>query len=117
MDDTVPAAVPGEEPDWKLEDALARFSALVRHSRVAEAPSPEPAPESRKAVPPSRALVPQRAAVQPKEPVVIPPPADYRRKPPGVRKTSLAALFEETPRSTADGFARALLPDSGPRQA
>ena len=78
----VPASV-SSLPGWKLEDAKARFSELVRSARERG---------------------PQRVTVRGQDAVVILSAADYARLAPLVVNTSLASLFGDGPFARLDGF-------------
>lgn len=70
-------------PRWKLEDAKARFSEVVRLARERG---------------------PQRVTVRGEDAVVVVSAAEYARLAPGAVKTSLAAVFAEGPFGRLDGF-------------
>lgn len=70
-------------PSWKLEDAKARFSELVREARERG---------------------PQRVTVRGQDAVVILSVDDYARLAPAASGTTLAALFSEGPFARLDTF-------------
>ena len=70
-------------PTWKLEDAKARFSEVVRLARERG---------------------PQRVTVRGEDAVVVVSTAEYARLAPGAVKASLAAVFAEGPFGRLDGF-------------
>jgi antitoxin Phd len=74
---------PSGLPAWKLEDAKARFSELVRLARESG---------------------PQRVTVRGREAVVVLSAADYARLAPAAAKSSLAALFGEGPFAALENF-------------
>ncbi len=73
---------PSALPAWKLEDAKARFSELVRSARERG---------------------PQRVTVRGQDAVVVLSAADYARLAPAARK-DLAALFGEGPFALLEDF-------------
>ena len=70
-------------PAWKLEDAKARFSELVRVAREKGA---------------------QRVTVRGQDAVVVLSMADYARLAPAAAAPSLAALFDQGPFTRLDDF-------------
>ena len=80
-----PAATPTAPglPTWKLEDAKARFSEVVRLARERG---------------------PQRVTVRGEDAVVVVSAAEYARLAPGAVKASLAAVFAEGSFGRLDGF-------------
>jgi prevent-host-death family protein len=91
-----------ELPTWKLEDAKARFSEIVRLARERG---------------------PQRVTVHGRDAVVVLSAADYARLAPATAGRSLAALFSEGPFARLDEFEDSLVreramvrdaPDFGP---
>lgn len=70
-------------PSWKLEDAKARFSEVVRLARERG---------------------PQRVTVRGQDAVVVVSAAEYARLAPAAAKTSLAALFADSPFSRLERF-------------
>jgi len=75
-------------PAWKLEEAKARFSELVRLARERG---------------------PQRVTVRRQDAVVILSAAEYARLAPAAAKSSLAALFADSPFARLDQFDDALV--------
>ena len=84
-----------ESPVWKLEDAKARFSEVVRLAEQG---------------------VPQRVSVRGRESVVILSAQAYARLAPAARG-SLAALFGEGPFTRLDDFDAALLRERAPERS
>jgi antitoxin Phd len=82
-------ALAGSHPAWKLEDAKARFSEVVRQARENG---------------------PQRVTVRGQDAVVVLSVADYAHLAPIAAKTSLATLFGDVP------FARFERFDEAPRE-
>lgn len=78
---------------WKLEDAKARFSEVVRLARERG---------------------PQRVTVHGREAVVVLSAADYARLAPVAAGTNLAARFSEGPFSGLDGFEERLVRERAP---
>lgn len=70
-------------PSWKLEDAKARFSEVVRLARERG---------------------PQRVTVHGQDAVVVLSAADYARLAPAAAKVSLAALFADSPFARLERF-------------
>ena len=70
-------------PGWKLEDAKARFSEVVRLARERG---------------------PQRLTVRGQDAVVILSAADYAHLAPAAAKPTLAALFADSPFARLDDF-------------
>jgi prevent-host-death family protein len=87
-----PAPGSADAAVWKLEDAKARFSEVVRLAEQG---------------------VPQRVSVRGREAVVILSAQAYARLVPAARG-SLAALFGERPFTRLDGFDDALTRERGP---
>ena len=89
-------AAPGSPPTpvWKLEDAKARFSEVVRLAEQG---------------------VPQRVSVRGREAVVILSAQAYARLAPAARG-SLASLFGEGPFTRLDDFDAALLRERAPER-
>lgn len=87
-----PPAAPGL-PAWKLEDAKARFSELVRLARDRG---------------------PQRVTVRGEDAVVVVSAADYARLAPAAAKASLAALFAEGPFARLETFGEDLARERAP---
>jgi len=79
-------------PGWKLEEAKARFSELVRLAREKG---------------------PQRVTVRGQDAVVVLSAAEYSRLAPAATKTSLAALFADSPLARFDDFEQALVRERG----
>jgi len=75
-------------PVWKLEDAKARFSEVVRLARERG---------------------PQRVSVRGRDAVVILAAEDYARLAPAAASRSLAALISESPLARLEQFDRVLL--------
>jgi prevent-host-death family protein len=80
-------------PVWKLEDAKARFSELVRQARERG---------------------PQRVTVRGQDAVVVVSAAEYARLAPAASKTTLAALFGDSPFSRLDDFEAGLMRERAP---
>jgi antitoxin Phd len=80
-------------PSWKLEDAKARFSEVVRLARECG---------------------PQRVTVHGRDAVVVVSAAEYARLAPAAAKTSLAALFADGPFSRLERFEDSLLRERAP---
>lgn len=70
-------------PEWKLEEAKAKFSELVRQARERG---------------------PQRVTVRGQDAVVVLAASDYARLAPGAAKPSLAALFADSPFARLEDF-------------
>lgn len=83
--DTAPSA---STPVWKLEDAKARFSEVVRLARERG---------------------PQKVTVRGQEAVVILAAEDYARLAPAAVRPSLAALFADSPFARLERFEEVLL--------
>jgi antitoxin Phd len=84
---------PSGLPVWKLEDAKARFSELVRRARESG---------------------PQRVTVRGREAVVVLSAADYARLAPATAKSSLAELFGEGPFAALENFDEHLIRERPP---
>lgn len=82
-----PRSPAGGLPAWKLEDAKARFSEVVRLAREKG---------------------PQRVTLRGQEAVVVLSAQDYARLAPTAAKPSLAALFAEGPFARLEGFGEEL---------
>ncbi len=80
-------------PSWKLEDAKARFSELVRRARERG---------------------PQRVTVHGKDAVVVISAADYARLAPAAAGRSLASLFADGPFARFDEFEDGVVRERGP---
>jgi prevent-host-death family protein len=80
-------------PVWKLEDAKARFSEVVRLAQRGH---------------------PQHVSVRGQPAVVILAAADYARLAPAASSTSLAALFADSPLARLDDFEDSLVHERGP---
>jgi len=80
-------------PSWKLEDAKARFSEVVRLARERG---------------------PQRVTVHGRDAVVVVSAAEYARLAPAASKTSLAALFANSPFSRLERFEDSLVRERPP---
>jgi prevent-host-death family protein len=80
-------------PVWKLEDAKAHFSELVREARDRG---------------------PQRVTVRGEDAVVVLSAAEYARLAPAASKTTLAALFADSPFSRLDDFEKTLVRERAP---
>jgi prevent-host-death family protein len=78
---------------WKLEDAKARFSEVVRLAEMG---------------------VPQHVSVRGREAVVILSATDYARLAPAATSPSLAALFADSPLARLDNFDEALVRERSP---
>ncbi len=85
--------VGGALPVWNLQDAKARFSELVRQARDRG---------------------PQRVTVRGEDAVVVLSAADYARLAPAASKTSLAALFADSPFARLDDFEDSLIRERPP---
>ena len=85
--------VGGGLPVWKLEEAKARFSELVRRARERG---------------------PQRVTVRGQDAVVVLSAADFARLAPAAAKPSLAALFAESPFARLEGFEDSLVRERVP---
>ncbi len=83
----------GALPVWNLQDAKARFSELVRQARQGG---------------------PQRVTVRGEDAVVVLSAADYARLAPAASKTSLAALFADSPFARLDDFEDLLIRERSP---
>ena len=88
-----PAHPPSGLPAWKLEDAKARFSELVRRARERG---------------------PQRVTLRGQDAVVVLSAADYARLAPSANRPSLAALFADSPFARLDGFEETLVRERAP---
>lgn len=75
-------------PAWKLEDAKARFSEVVRLAKQG---------------------MPQHVSVRGRDAVVVLSAADYTRLAPAAAGRSLAALFADSPFARLDRFDEALV--------
>ena len=80
-------------PSWKLQEAKARFSEVVRLARERG---------------------PQRVTVHGRDAVVVLSAADYARLAPTAAGTSLAALFSQGPFGRLEQFDESLLRERGP---
>jgi prevent-host-death family protein len=80
-------------PSWKLEDAKARFSEVVRLACERG---------------------PQRVSVRGRDAVVILAAEDYARLAPAAASTTLAALFADSPLARLEQFDRTLLRERAP---
>jgi prevent-host-death family protein len=80
-------------PSWKLEEAKARFSEVVRLARERG---------------------PQRVTVHGRDAVVVLSAADYARLAPAAAGTSLAALFSEGPFARLEQFDDSLVRERAP---
>jgi antitoxin Phd len=80
-------------PAWKLEDAKARFSELVRQARERG---------------------PQRVTVRGKEAVVVLAAEDYARLAPAAVRPTLAALFADSPFARLERFEEVVLRERAP---
>jgi len=78
---------------WKLEDAKARFSEVVRLAEQGR---------------------PQHVSVRGREAVVILAAAEYARLAPAASGRSLAALFADSPFGRLDGFEDSLVRERAP---
>jgi prevent-host-death family protein len=78
---------------WKLEDAKARFSEVVRLARERG---------------------PQRVTVRGQDAVVILSAAEYERLAPAAAKSSLAALFADSPFARLEHFDEVLVRERAP---
>lgn len=83
-------------PVWKLEDAKARFSEVVRLARERG---------------------PQRVTVRGRDAVVVLSASDYARLAPAAAGVSLAALFGDGPFSRFENFEDTLVRESSPVRA
>lgn len=90
-----PSQEPGAPalPAWRLEEAKARFSELVRSARERG---------------------PQRVTVRGTDAVVVMSAAEYARLAPAAAKTSLAALFGEGPFARLEAFDETPLREHSP---
>ena len=89
-----PAPLPrGGAPAWKLEDAKARFSEVVRLAQQGK---------------------PQHVSVRGQAAVVILAAADYARLAPAAASRSLASLFADSPFARLDGFEDSLVRERAP---
>ena len=84
--------LPGTLPTWKLEDAKARFSELVRRARDAG---------------------PQRVTVRGQDAVVVLSAAEYARLVPAPALGSLLSLLAEGPFARLDGFEESVVREQG----
>lgn len=91
-DDVVPAG----SSSWKLEDAKARFSEVVRLARERG---------------------PQKVTVRGQEAVVVLAMEDYARLAPAAVSPSLAALFADTPFARLERFEETLVRERAPMRA
>ena len=80
-------------PTWKLEDAKARFSEVVRLARERG---------------------PQRITVRGQDAVVVLSAADYARLAPAAAKPTLFALFADSPFARLDDFGEQPMDDRAP---
>jgi prevent-host-death family protein len=80
-------------PIWKLEDAKAHFSEVVRRARERG---------------------PQRVTVRGQDAVVVLSAADYARLAPAAARPSLAALFADSPFARLEGFEDGLVRERAP---
>jgi prevent-host-death family protein len=80
-------------PVWKLEDAKARFSEVVRLAQQGK---------------------PQHVSVRGQPAVVILAAAEYARLAPAASARSLAALFADSPFARLDGFEDSLVRERAP---
>lgn len=80
-------------PAWKLEDAKARFSEVVRLAQQGK---------------------PQHVSVRGQAAVVILAAADYARLAPAANSRSLASLFADSPFARLDGFEDSLVRERAP---
>ena len=80
-------------PAWKLEDAKARFSEVVRLARERG---------------------PQRVTLRGQDAVVVLSAADYARLAPAAAKSTLFALFAESPFANLDDFDAQLVREKAP---
>ena len=80
-------------PAWRLEEAKARFSELVRRAREHG---------------------PQRVTVRGQDAVVVLSAADYARLAPAASRRSLAALFADSPFAQLEGFEESLARERTP---
>ncbi len=92
---SVPPPNPGSHT-WKLEDAKARFSEVVRLARERG---------------------PQKVTVRGREAVVILAAEDYARLAPAAVSPSLAALFADSPFARLERFEETLLRERAPMRA
>ncbi len=90
-----PRPTPGSAT-WKLEDAKARFSEVVRLARERG---------------------PQKVTVRGQEAVVILAAEDYARLAPAAASPSLAALFADSPFARLERFEETLLRERAPMRA
>lgn len=88
MDPTAPAL-----PEWKLEDAKARFSEVVRLARERG---------------------PQRVTVRGRDAVVVLSAADYAHLAPAAAKSTLFALFADSPFVELEAFDEQLVRERAP---
>ena len=96
MAETVPATIDGGAaalPAWKLEDAKARFSEVVRLAREQG---------------------PQRVTVRGQDAVVVLSVADYAHLAPSAAKPSLFALFADSPFAELADFDEHLVHEKPP---
>ncbi len=93
MDPVTPCA--SALPGWKLEDAKARFSEVVRSARERG---------------------PQRVTVRGQDAVVVLSAADYARLAPAAVGTSLAALFGEGPFARLEDFGENVVRERAPHR-
>ena len=80
-------------PAWKLEDAKARFSEVVRLARERG---------------------PQRVTVRGQDAVVVLSATDYARLAPAAAKPTLFALFADSPFADLEGFEEQLVREKAP---
>lgn len=80
-------------PAWRLEEAKARFSELVRRARERG---------------------PQRVTVRGQDAVVVLSASDYARLAPAAARHSLAALFADSPFARLEGFEDSLVRERVP---
>lgn len=86
------ASLPSGAPVWKLEDAKARFSEVVRLAQHGS---------------------PQHVSVRGRPAVVILAAAEYARLAPAASSASLAALFADSPLARLDDFDASLVREHG----
>ena len=90
---TRPNPVSDGSATWKLEDAKARFSEMVRLAEQG---------------------VPQRVTVRGRDAVVVMAAADYARLAPAAAGRSLTALFADSPFTRLDDFDASLVRERAP---
>ena len=89
----VPNPVATALPAWKLENAKARFSEVVRLAREQG---------------------PQRVTVRGQDAVVVLSATDYARLAPAAAKPTLFALFADSPFADLEGFEEQLVREKAP---